>query len=77
MDDDVVAGCIVMAIGGLLLLPIISLIPTFLWYCFDDALASLTGVEALGNIAWYHMWPFTFFVASLFKSTTTTASNRK
>ena len=47
---------------------LISLFSTFLWFCFDDALAALCGIPALGTQSWYHVWPFTMFVASLFKT---------
>ncbi len=30
---------------------------TLLWYCFDDRLATLTGVAALGSLAWTLVLP--------------------
>ena len=65
-------------IGILLAIPAVlafcvlaSMFATMLWYCFDDALAALVGVPVLGTLNWYHVWPATLFISTLFKSSNT------
>jgi uncharacterized membrane protein YhaH (DUF805 family) len=65
-----------VALVTFLIIFICSLIPTLIWYCFDDALALLIGVPAVGTIAWYHMWAFTIFISCLFKVTSTSSNNK-
>ena len=57
-----VVGIIVL---GLITMFALSMIPTLLWYCFDDRLAEVSGVPELGNLAWYHVYSAVFFVALL------------
>lgn len=38
---------------------------TLLWYCFDDRLASLVGVEALGTLAWTMVFPLLLAVGAM------------
>lgn len=52
----------------LIIVPALSLVMTGLWFCFDDKLAEITGVSALGSVPWYNIWPFTLLVTMLFKS---------
>jgi hypothetical protein len=47
-----------------------SLIPTLLWYTFDDKLAEIAGVPSLGTIHWLNMWGFTIFMVALFGGNT-------
>lgn len=38
---------------------------TLLWYCFDDRLAGLTGVEALGSLDWTFVLPLLLAVGAM------------
>lgn len=55
-----------LAVGGISALVLISLFQTLIWYCFDDKLAEVTGVPALGEVPWYNVWPLTLFLAGVF-----------
>jgi hypothetical protein len=59
---------------ALLIIVASSLLPTALWYCFDNALALLVGIPALGTIAWYHMWAFTMFIMMLLGRSSSSSS---
>lgn len=48
---------------------IFSLFTTFLWFCFDDKLAEILGQPWVGDLAWYHVWPFLIFFVTVFKTT--------
>lgn len=39
--------------------------PACMWYTFDDKLAEITGVASLGEIPFWNMYGFTFFIAFL------------
>lgn len=67
-------GIVGVAIGSLFIIVLASLFSTFLWYCFDDKLAEVTGVPALGNIPWFNVWPFTLFISNLFKASVSRGS---
>lgn len=54
-------------IGLFVAVVIFSLIPTALWMCFDDFLSDATGIPAIGNAEWYHVWAMTTFVQMVFK----------
>ena len=69
MKNSTIGDKIAYMILAVLLFIVVTLVPTFLWYCFDDALAALTGIPALGVVMWYHVWSFTLFVYALFGRT--------
>jgi len=53
----------------LLFITLMSFIPTFLWYTFDDRLATVTGNPMWGEIPFWNVYGFTWFVSCLCKST--------
>jgi ABC-type Mn2+/Zn2+ transport system permease subunit len=63
--------------GVIVFILLFSLFGTFLWFCFDDKLAEIAGVPALGNIPWYNVWPATILISVLFKSSNTNNCNCK
>ena len=42
-----------------------SLCASGLWYCFDDQLATLTGVDVLGTLRFVHVLEMSLFVCVL------------
>lgn len=48
---------------GLVFAALVSLLPTALWYTFDDRLAYITGNPAWGDIPFVNVWGFTWFVS--------------
>ena len=68
-------------IGGLILIAagifLVSVIPTLLWYCFDDYLAGAINQSWVGNVPFWNMYAFTLFVVMLFKSSSTVTTNNK
>ena len=42
-----------------------SLVSMGLWYCFDDQLARLTGVDDLGQVPWTNVWAATAMISVL------------
>lgn len=47
---------------------LVSLIPTLMWYTFDDRLATVTQNPEWGTIPWYNVYGFTIFVTLISKS---------
>lgn len=74
-------GSITLIIAGLVgvvgTIFVLSLIPTLLWYCFDDYLAGAINQAWVGNVPFWNMYAFTLFVAMLFKSSSTVTTNSK
>lgn len=47
---------------------LITFIPAAVWYCFDDKLAEITNVPALGTIPFWNMYAFCWFLTMLVSS---------
>lgn len=61
--SDVKQRSVVVKSGGNFLVG--AVVATLLWYCFDDWLAWVTGVEVLGQVAWYHAFSMALCAAAL------------
>lgn len=74
--SELVDALVLVAIGGVVLAFVLSLIPAAIWYCFDDKLAEIAGVPALGRVPFWNMYAFCIFVMWLFKGRGVTVSKK-
>lgn len=65
MEKTVAAMGIVCATFALCC--IVSFVPAWLWYCFDDKLAELVGVPAIGSLPFWNVYAACWFISYLFK----------
>lgn len=47
---------------------LIALFPTMLWFCIDDNLAAYTGCPIVGTMSFWFVWPLFMFLRMLGRS---------
>lgn len=57
--SETIVSCFTLTSIGVAL----TFIPTLVWYGFDDTLAELTGVPALGDLPFWSVYAFCWFVS--------------
>ena len=61
----------------LIFVTLISFIPTLLWYTFDDQLAMILGNPLWGEVPFWNVYGFTWFVGFLTKSAGSITSGKE
>jgi hypothetical protein len=68
MKDDRRETLIIRIICTPLVIAFASCLPAWSWFGFDDTLAEITGVAALGTVDFFAVWCFVFFMCGCFKA---------